>query len=59
MYVRTQMYEYEEEIAPVTVQDCETFHQVDLPMEGFPIMSQIRNDGRLCDIKLNVSEPST
>lgn len=32
----------------------EEFHQEDLPLEGFPVMDQIRSEGRLCDIKLKV-----
>jgi len=32
----------------------ELFVQEDLPLEGFPIMEQIRSDSRLCDIKLKV-----
>lgn len=33
----------------------EEFHQEDLPLEGFPVMDQIRSEGRLCDIMLKVS----
>lgn len=32
----------------------EEFHQEDLPLEGFPVMDQIRSEGRLCDIMLKV-----
>jgi len=35
-------------------EEREIFYQSDLPLEGFPIMEQIRNEGRLCDIKLKV-----
>ncbi|XP_021962419.2 kelch-like protein 18 isoform X3 [Folsomia candida] len=34
----------------------EVFHQEDLPLDGFPVMEQIRNEGLLCDIKLKVDE---
>lgn len=35
--------------------DCVIFQQLDLFSEGFPVMEEIRRDGKLCDVTLKVS----
>ena len=36
-------------------EECVVFQQLDLFTSGFPIMEEIRRQGKLCDVTLKVS----
>lgn len=39
-------------------EECVIFQQLDLFSSGFPIMEEIRRQGKLCDVTLKVSRPT-
>lgn len=41
-----------------TVEDCVVFQQLDLFSQGFPVMEEIRRQGKLCDVTIKVDDQS-
>lgn len=37
-----------------TMEDCVVFQQLDLFSQGFPVMEEIRRQGKLCDVTIKV-----